>query len=273
MTGLPLAAICFGALIFYLFVFERFCIRVRRYRIRVSHLPQAFAGFRIVQLSDLHYGALQPLISLRYVIWRANRIKRDITVCTGDYVLEKNGHQQIDRIWPLLACLHAPSGVYSILGNHDHWADTERSLQWMDRTGQNLRGRRIVLERGGQRLWLAGTGDLWEDPIPLDRILTGIPETDCRIVLAHNPDSADTPFSGRVDLMISGHTHGGQFVLPFVGPPFNPVKNKSYTSGRKRSRKGVPLFITTGIGWGTFPVRLNCYPEIAVLELWPARKE
>ncbi|MFO7839348.1 MAG: metallophosphoesterase [Desulfosalsimonadaceae bacterium] len=269
MTGLHIAAIFFGALIFYLFVWERFCIRVRRYRIPVPHLPGAFAGFRIVQLSDLHYGPLQPMISLRYAVWRANSLKCDIIVCTGDYVLERNGHKQIDRIWPLLDRLHAPLGVYSILGNHDHWADTGRSLQWMDKTGQNLRGQRAVFERQGQRLWLAGGGDLWEDPIPVDRILAGIPDADCRIVLAHNPDSADTGFSGRVDLMISGHTHGGQFVLPFYGAPFNPVKNKAYTSGRKRSWKGVPLFITTGIGWGTFPVRFNCYPEIAVLELWP----
>lgn len=263
-AGVFLLLLLFAA---YLFFFERFIIRVSRHRIPVPNLPPAFEGFRIVHLSDLHYGPLQPLSTIRYAVWRANRLRRDIIVCTGDYVLEENSHRRIDRVWPVLAGLHAPAGVYSVLGNHDHWADTARSLAWLEKTGQNIRGRRVRLERGGRVLWLAGAGDLWEDHIPIDRLLAGVPEADCRIVAAHNPDTADTEFSARVDLMITGHTHGGQFVLPFFGPPSNPVRNKAYTSGLKYSPVGVPVFISKGIGWGTFPVRLNCFPEIAVLEL------
>lgn len=258
-----------GALILYLFFVERFIIRVNHYKVPVPHLPQAFAGFRIVHLSDLHYGPLQPLLTVKYSVWRANRLPRDIIVCTGDYVLETNAHKKIDGIWPMLSKLQAPEGVYSVLGNHDHWADTERSLEWLDRTGQNLRGKKVAFERAGEKLWLAGGGDLWEDHIDFDALLADIPESDCRIVLAHNPDSADTDFNERIDLMISGHTHGGQFVLPFFGPPWNPVKNKTYTSGLKKSKNGLLIFISKGIGWGTFPVRFNCFPEIAVLELIP----
>ena len=256
--------------ILYIFFFERFIIRVNYYQISVPHLPKAFAGFRMVQLSDIHYGLLQPLLTAKYAVWRANRLERDIVVCTGDYVLEKNSHKRIDRIWPLLARLHAPEGVYSVLGNHDHWADTIRTIEWMDKTGQNLRGRKKVFERAGEKLWLIGGGDFWEDHMDFDHLLAGIPENECRIVLAHNPDSADTDFNQRIDLMIAGHTHGGQFVLPFVGPPSNPVENKTYTSGLKISKKGVRVFISKGIGWGTFPVRLACFPEIAVLELFPS---
>ena len=262
-----------GTLIFfllYLFLFERFIIRVNHYQIPVPHLPRAFAGFRMVQLSDLHYGLLQPLLTAKYAVWRANRLKCDVIVCTGDYVLEKNRHKRIDRIWPVLAQLHAPEGVYSVLGNHDHWADTKRSIEWLNRTGQNIRGQKKAFERAGEKLWLIGGGDLWEDHMDFDALLAGVAAQDCRIVLAHNPDSADTEFHERVDLMVSGHTHGGQFVLPFVGPPSNPVANKAYTSGLKISKTGVRVFISKGIGWGTFPVRLACFPEIAVLELFPA---
>ena len=95
-------------------------------------------------------------------------------------------------------------------------------------------------------------------------------ERDCRIVLAHNPDSADTDFEGRIDLMLSGHTHGGQIRIPFYGPPVLPVSNKTYSSGLKISTKQHPVFISRGIGWAIYPVRFNCFPEIPVLELVPA---
>lgn len=269
MTVLKAAAAVILLFTLYTFVFERFFIRVNHYRIRVPNLPEAFSGFRIVHLTDLHYGFLQPLATLRYAVWRANRIRRDITVCTGDYVLEKNGHRKVDRAWQVLAGLYAPEGVYSVLGNHDHWADTGRSIHWMEKLRQNLRGRKVFFEREGRKLWVAGAGDLWEDHINLDTLLSDVPDTDCRIVLAHNPDTADTEFNSRIDLMLAGHTHGGQFVLPFLGPPYNPVVNKEYTSGLRRSGKGEKVFISKGVGWGTFPARLNCFPEIAVLELLP----
>ncbi|NQU39869.1 MAG: hypothetical protein HQ523_07955 [Lentisphaerae bacterium] len=96
-----------------------------------------------------------------------------------------------------------------------------------------------------------------------------MPESDCRIVLAHNPDTADTSFSSRVDLMLSGHTHGGQVRIPFIGPPVLPVRNKNYSSGLKSSLRGATVFISRGIGWAILPVRFNCFPEIAVLELIP----
>jgi len=115
-----------------------------------------------------------------------------------------------------------------------------------------------------------GGGDLWEDHIPLDELLRSIPGDECRIVLAHNPDSADTPYTARVDLMLCGHTHGGQVVIPFYGPPVLPVANHAYSSGLVTSPRGTLVFISKGIGWAVYPARFNCFPEIAVLELLPA---
>ena len=249
---------------------ERNIVLTNTYRIPVPNLPKAFSGFRIVQLTDLHHGALVPLRFIRSVLRRANRIERDMIVCTGDYVHEKNSRGEIDSVWPLIADLHAPSGVFSVLGNHDHWADTKRSQYWLSQTGQDLRHKVVSIDRGGARLWLAGAGDLWEDHRSLDGLLSEIPESDCRIVLAHNPDTADTEFLSRVDMMISGHTHGGQVNVPFVGTPVLPVRNKAYSSGLKRSLRGMSVFISRGIGWAIYPVRFNCFPEIAVLELTPA---
>lgn len=250
---------------------ERYLIVTNRYRISVPHLPEAFRGLRLVQLADLHYGSLVPLNVIRHVVRRANRLPRDVIVCTGDYVHERDGTAHIEQVWPVLAQLHAPSGVFSVLGNHDHWANTERSAYWLKRTRQDLRHKSVRLERNRQPLWLAGAGDFWEDHRPLDELLGQIPESDCRLVLAHNPDSADSDFTARVDLMLSGHTHGGQVSIPLLGPPVLPVRNRNYTSGLKQSKRGTNVFISRGIGWALLPVRFNCLPEIVLLELVPAQ--
>jgi predicted MPP superfamily phosphohydrolase len=246
---------------------ERYLVRFNRYRVPVPRLPREFQGLRIVHVTDLHYGALVPYAFAEGLVAKINALKGDIVVCTGDYIHERNSTKQIDRIWPLLGRLEAREGVYSVLGNHDHWGDTERSLYWLDRTGQNARGRAVPLERSGRRLWLAGVGDLWEDRIGVDEALKGVPEDECRIVLAHNPDSADTDYAEKVDLMIAGHTHGGQVVVPFYGPPVLPVRNRNYASGLVTTAKNGQLFISRGIGWAIYPVRFNCFPEIPVLEL------
>ncbi len=259
----------FGLLASYPVFIERYIVLTNVYRIPVSNLPRAFSGLRIVHLTDLHYGLLVPLAMIENVVHRANKLKPDIIICTGDYVHEKNSAKQINEVWPVLSQLAAPMGVYSVLGNHDHWADTDRSAYWLKRTGQDLRRKTVQIERGGQRLWLAGAGDLWEDKQNPDELLRGIPDSECRIVLAHNPDTADMNYFQRIDLMISGHTHGGQVDIPFIGTPVLPVRNKNYNYGLKRSPKGTRVFISKGIGWTNYPVRFNCYPEIAVLELVP----
>jgi predicted MPP superfamily phosphohydrolase len=263
------AACSFSLAAGYPLFFERYIVLTNTYQISVPNLPNAFSGFRIVHLTDLHYGFLVPLTLIQHVINRANKLTPDIIVCTGDYVHEKNTTTQIDQVWPVLSQLTAPSGVYSVLGNHDHWADTARSDYWLKRTRQDLRHKAVRIERKGQHIWLAGAGDFWEDHKNLDIILDKMPDSDCRIVLAHNPDTADTEYSSRIDLMISGHTHGGQVNIPFIGTPILPVRNKEYSSGLKRSPRGCKVFISKGIGWAIYPIRFNCFPEIAVLELIP----
>ncbi len=263
MMGAGCSACLMGS---YPVFIERYLVQFNRYRIPVANLPAAFQGLRIAQVSDAHCGRLMPRWFVNYLLKRVNRAGADVIVCTGDYIHGREA-AQIEVVWPMLCELCAPLGVYSVLGNHDHWGGAERSLYWLERSGQNLRGKALALEKDGERLWLAGIGDLWEDPFPVDSVLSQIPERECRIVLAHNPDSADTPFSGRIDLMLSGHTHGGQVRIPFGGAPVLPVKNKTYSSGLKMSTKQQRVFISRGIGWAIYPVRFNCYPEIPILEL------
>lgn len=259
-----------GLLAGYPLFVERYIVQTNVYRLSVPNLPKAFSGFRIVQLSDLHYGSLVPAELINHVVDSANGLRPDVIVCTGDYVQKTTLTNEVDQVWQILSKLNAPSGVFSVLGNHDHWVDTARSDYWLKKTRQDLRHKVFPIQRQGQTLWMAGAGDLYEDHKDLDGLLGQIPDADCRIVLAHNPDTADTPYTKRIDLMIAGHTHGGQVCLPFVGPPVLPVQNKDYSSGLKNSLRGGKVFISKGIGWAICPVRFNCFPEIVVLELSPA---
>lgn len=250
----------------YPFFIERYIVQVNTYKIPVPDLPKAFDNFRILHLTDLHLGPLVQDYFIDDVIQKSNALPKEMIVCTGDYVNKRDSSGYIDQVWPLIAKLKARYGVFNVLGNHDHWADFDRSLYWLNQTGQNIRHQAKAIEKDGQRIWIAGAGDLWEDKIGIDQALQNVPDNECRIVLAHNPDTADEAFQQRVDLMICGHTHGGQVKIPFIGAPILPVENKKYSSGFIRSEK-TNLFISRGIGWAIIPVRFNCYPEIAILQL------
>lgn len=250
----------------YPVLIERNLVQINHYRIPVPRLPRAFNGFRAIHLTDLHLGFLVSAAFVEKVIHTANSLEPDMILCTGDYVHARNSTNEIDAVWPMISRLSATHGVYSVLGNHDHWADTERSLQWLQRSGQSVRHTCKPIYRGKERIIIGGTGDLWEDELKLDACFSASDQGDCRILLTHNPDAVDTAFETPLSLIVSGHTHGGQVSIPFYGPPVLPVKNKRYTSGLIETEKGN-LFISKGIGWSIYPVRFNCRPEIAVLEL------
>jgi len=250
----------------YPVLIERNIVQVNRYKIPIAKLPPSFHGFTLAQITDLHLGFLVSESFVEGIVHRTNKLRADLIVCTGDYVHDKNSIQQIDKVWPILAKLEAKHGVYSVLGNHDHWADSNRSLYWLERTGQNIRHDCKPIYEGSDRILIGGAGDYWEDELKIDKTFSCFDQNECRVLLAHNPDSVDTQFKTSLSLVLSGHTHGGQVVVPFLGPPVLPVKNKDYSSGLISTSK-TQLFISRGLGWAIYPVRFNCYPEIAVLEL------
>ena len=221
---------------------------------------------RIAQITDLHLGFLVSASFVENIVHLTNSLRTEVIVCTGDYVHESNTIEEIEKVWPILSKLEAKHGVYSVLGNHDHWADIDRSLYWLDRSGQNIRHACKPIYKGKDRILIGGTGDYWEDELLIDKTFSCSDENECRLLLSHNPDSVDTIFNTPLSLVLSGHTHGGQVVIPFLGPPVLPVKNKNYSSGLIATPR-TQLFISRGIGWAIYPVRFNCYPEIAVLEL------
>ncbi len=245
---------------------RRKLFQINTYEIPVANLPSSFHGFSIAHLTDIHYGRLMSRKVIQYLVHKTNSLKTDAIVCTGDYIRERNKPHHIDIVWPELCKLKAKHGVYSVLGNHDHWGSFEKSMNWLRKSGQNVRHKAKAINKGPERIWIGGAGDHWEDDDLVDKAFKKVPRRDCKILLAHNPDTADTHFNTRVDLMISGHTHGGQVIIPVLGVPFLPVKNKLYNSGFIKSNK-TNIYISRGLGWSVVPFRYNCLPELSVLKL------
>jgi len=125
----------------------------------------------------------------------------------------------------------------------------------------------VLLHRGGDRLAIAGVGDLWADRQDLAAALAGVPEGAARVLLCHNPDYADhMPPRPRVDLMLAGHTHGGQVKIPFAGRWRLPIVNKLYAAGIVPGPH-CPVYVSVGIGMVSLPLRFNCRPELPIVTL------
>jgi predicted MPP superfamily phosphohydrolase len=202
---------------------------VTRHQVRIRGLPQSLDGLRIVQLTDVHHGPWLALDYVRAVIRAANELEPDLVCLTGDYVHVSSAY--IEPVVAELAELRLRLGTLAVLGNHDWWEDAARMQRAFAPTGITLidNERRVLTPDRRLVAWaegglaLCGVGDLWEDLQDYRRALGGLAAEMPRLLLSHNPDVAeerDFVRSGlRVDLMLSGHTHGGQINLPVFGRP------------------------------------------------------
>lgn len=256
------------ALFIYAVFVEPQFLRVERTRIPFRDLPREFNGFKIAVLSDLHYGFFMSLDRVARVVETANRLNADAIVCLGDLSTRANDAAELGAVWSVLKRLRARSGVYFVNGNHDHWAGDALSLRLLEESGFSVRHRHRYIRRGNARIAIGGCGDFYEDEPGIDVALRGVPAGVLRIMLAHNPDTANTLHDARVDLFLAGHTHGGQCVVPLIGwAPVLPVTDKDFDSGLRTNRIGEKVFISRGIGCTLLRARFNCMPEIAVIEL------
>ncbi len=250
-------------------------LRVVRYRMAIRDLPAAFEGFRIVHVSDTHYGPFISMPYLRGAIEQANALQGDVVLLTGDYV-----HKTPLSIGPgvdVLKHLRARLGAVATLGNHDHWEGVEEVRAAFGEIGLPLidNARRFLACDGwtdepvpGESICVAGLGDLWEGEPNLARALEGVPAAMPRLVLAHNPDTAEEIAPGvRVDAMFSGHTHGGQVWVPGLGTPLLPSRYGQKYAGGVCVGPSCPVVVSRGVGMAMLPVRFGVPPEIGEITL------
>ncbi len=249
----------------YPFLEAKWC-RALQKTVSIPNLPAPFVGTKVAFLSDIHHGRFVPRTYIRHAISLANAFKPDVVVLGGDYV---TGHP--NYIAPGIAelgKLQAKMGRFGVLGNHDFWegmAESKAALASAKVTEVTNNG--VWLERSGTRLRIAGVGDLWTDYQDLAAALGDATERDAVILLSHNPDFAEVFDDKRVSLMLSGHTHGGQVVVPGYGAPLVPsAYGQKYLHGLVQG-PSCPVFVTRGVGTVSPPVRFGCRPEVALLTL------
>jgi predicted MPP superfamily phosphohydrolase len=242
---------------------EPFMTAIERQEIYLRRLPQALNGLRVVHLSDFHYGPLVDPRHLERAIEIANGLKPDLIALTGDYISQERGYAA--PCAALVGQLRARHGVFAVLGNHDHWTDAKLIADLF-----RAEGIRVLLNEGlrvdinGETFWLAGVDDTMVGLEDLPLALAGSRDGELKLLLAHNPVILRRAWRADVDLVLSGHTHGGQVTI-------RPEKNRS---GRPRRRllRGLgrrgntQIYVTRGLGTVVLPIRYGCPPEVSVLE-------
>ncbi|MEM9556732.1 MAG: metallophosphoesterase [Acidobacteriota bacterium] len=247
---------------------------VRELEVSIPRLPEAFDGLRVVQISDLHVGPH----SWRFFLSRVERAVReagpDLIAITGDQV--DDFARDVELFNDAFAGLVAPLGVYVVAGNHDIYAGWPAVAKGLGEAGMTvLVNDAAPVERGGERLWVAGTGDPAARGWPLtdgrsaapdlERTLAKVPEDEAVLVLAHNPALWPALVQRGADLTLSGHTHYGQLAIPSLGwsmaSPFLQLAMGWHRKGRSL------LYINPGSNFWGIPFRLGTPPEVTILTL------
>ena len=249
----------------YPFLEAKWC-RVTRRAVALPNLPKAFDGMTIAFLADVHHGPFVPISYVRDIVAMTNDLRPDMVLLGGDYC--HRGPRFIAPAIEELGKLRAPMGRFAVLGNHDHWDGLEESIDSLEAAGiPLLRNSGTWVEKGSGRLRVGGVGDLWCDTQDIAAALGDATVRDATIVLSHNPDVAETLRDPRVGLMLGGHNHGGQVVMPVLGAPWvSSAYGQKYIQGLVRG-PACQVYITRGVGTVGPPGRMNCRPEVVLLTL------
>jgi uncharacterized protein len=241
----------------------------------VRDLPRPLHGLRIAHLTDFHGGEHLPPHYLAEVVERTLAHRPDLIALTGDFV--HKGYRHVDDVARSLARLKAPLGVYAVLGNHDF--SVRNALGWRRHRGLHqavadalsargirvLRNESTVVRRSGVPFQVAGIDDLWSGECDPVGALKGLCPDSPRLVLAHNPLTVDQLGDERCDLMLSGHTHGGQVNWPGLGRLFIGKKARRLPAGLCQ-HGATPVYVNKGVGYG-WRFRFGVRPEVAIFHL------
>lgn len=250
----------------YASLWEPHQLDITRRTLALPSLPKAFDGMKVVQFSDLHLGFHTGAKDVARVVQAIQHEKPDMICFTGDMV-DGNTEDMRAAIQPFTE-LKAPLGLFSILGNHDY-KDVETLISMEEEAGfQVLRNTAVKLRRDGAVIAVAGLDDaFWGQPDPAAAI-QDLPDGMFKLLLMHEPDYADTTAAHSFHLQLSGHSHGGQIRLPWMGEVITPPGAKRYVQGLYTiGSQGMLLYVNRGIGTTQLPFRFLCKPELTVLTL------
>jgi uncharacterized protein len=238
-------------------------LSIEKIDIKLPRLPKKLDGFRLVHLSDIHHSPFTNLEHISRAVKVANRLKPDMFVLTGDYVSHES--EYIEPVAEVLGQLSSEFGTFACLGNHDHWTDAELVTSSFRRANINVlinEGFRFTARDSS--LWLCGVDDYMVGKTDLKSALHGSFADEMKLLLAHNPVIFRQAARFDVDLVLSGHTHGGQVKLRDEDKRILPQRKLKNGLHRRRDSQ---IYITRGIGTVVLPIRYQCPPEISLIEL------
>ena len=240
-------------------------LEVTRHDVFVRDLPPSFDGYRIAFLTDTHVASFHRRAFFREVVAQTNRFQPDLVLLGGDFVTFERHIPLMAEL--LLSDLEARDGLYAVLGNHDYWANADGVVAAMTARGVRfVINRSIALRRGDDVISLAGIDELYRGEPDIDAAFMRADLHVPCIALSHHPDVIDLLEGRRVDLLLCGHTHGGQIRLPFFGSIVVPSKHEArYAAGFHRT-ESVLMYVSRGIG-AIPPLRILCRPEVATFVL------
>lgn len=279
-----IAAIPFSAML-YGITRGKYAYAVEHVKVKIPNLPNAFKGFKILQLTDIHAGSFDSRAQVQKGIDLAKDQGADMIVFTGDLV--NSNKDEIDPYADIFAQLKAPYGQYGIMGNHDYYgwyrikdenekADYEKAMhgKFGDIGLDLLLDEHRIIEKDGEKLCLAGVQNWGAGPFQkygdLDKALGNAPENVPTVLLSHDPTHwthKAIPHHRQIDLTLSGHTHGMQFGIKLPGFSWSPVQYRYKHWMGLYEQDGQQLYVNRGFGFLGFPGRVGMLPEIAVLEL------
>lgn len=243
-------------------------VEVSRVEVPIADLPGEFVGLTIAQLSDIHHGPYTDLNYINKCVEIVNGLQPDVVALTGDFTF--GGRSYVEPCAEVLQGLKARVGVYAVLGNHDYYVGAGHVTRALKQAGCNVLIDRLDrLDHRGAQLWLVGLDDFYYGHTDVKRLLRDVPPAQPRVALAHNPDSIEACASKQqhVDLMMAGHTHGGQIRLPLVGAPhISSDYGQRYALGLNRKDR-MQVYTTRGLGTILLPARWDCPPEIVLYTL------
>ncbi|WP_243291657.1 metallophosphoesterase [Bacillus sp. FJAT-47783] len=244
-------------------------LSVTKKQIKHRFIPKSFHQKTIVQFSDTHLSDYFKIEQLERVVNTINSFNPDVIVFTGDLIDEPNRYNRLNDIVPVLQDLSAPLGKYAIYGNHDHGGyGTDIYKNIMERSNFELlqnKSKKIQLE-DGSFIYMAGLDDLMLGKPDWDKTFHKMAENTYTILLAHEPDAANRTKHYPVHLQLSGHSHGGQIKLPFIGPLYTPPFSNDYHEGFYEVGS-TTLYVNRGLGTTRLPFRFLSVPEITVFTL------
>ena len=265
LTAVSLAGAAYGV------YSGRFGYELTEASIPVAGLPSALDGFTIGLVSDIHSSSFMTKKQMDGYCGALQSLGTDLIAIPGDFV-----NSQTEEVYPFaesFSALHAPCGVYGVMGNHDFYApDPERVAKEVDACGVRLlRNDNVIIVKNGARFALIGIDDVGRPDRAASHMqiaMHGIPEAIPRLLLCHRPYFLGEASAMGMDLVLSGHTHGGQIVLGRIGPVvLTPAAIASPYIWGTYSRGRTQMYVSRGIGTVGLPMRVNCPPEITRITL------